>query len=92
MRSAHQSWQTLSLASRDWKEVLQRQLLQQQAEYQRQLLQQQADIARRQMVMQYLMNRPMPAYTPMPLLPPPQNNQIHCTTQTLGGTAYTNCY
>jgi hypothetical protein len=75
----------------------QRQSLQQQAQYQQQLLKQQADIARRQMVLQYLMNMKMPTYTPLPppVLPSyvaPQNNQIHCTTQTIGGIAYTNCY
>jgi hypothetical protein len=78
----------------------QRQLLQQQADYQQQLLQQQDKLARRQMVFQYLMNRP--SYTPAPPVYNPSvvapfynnlnNNNIHCTTQTLGNTSYTNCY
>ena len=72
-----------------------------QAEYQRQMLQQQqmmiqqqADIARRQMALQYLQNI-RPTYTPLPpppMLPAYQNNHINCTTQTLGSTAYTNCW
>ena len=79
-----------------WRQAeYQRQLLEQQAEYQRQMLQQQADIARRQMALQYLMNMPRPTYTPLPpppMLPAYQNNHINCTTQTLGSTAYTNCW
>lgn len=72
----------------------QRQLLQQQAQYQQQLLQQ-ADIARRQMVLQYMMNmtKPQPYVLPMPQVPAYSvpNNQIHCTSNTLGGTTYPNC-
>jgi hypothetical protein len=80
-----------------WEQQEQQELQRQQWQFEQQLLKQQADIARRQMVLQYLMNRP--TYTlpllQLPVLPAyqaPQNNSIHCTTQMIGGTGYTNCY
>lgn len=71
----------------------QQQLLAQQAQYQQQLLRQQADIARRQMALQLMQGmRNQPYVLPMPQAPVVPNNQIRCTTQYIGGIAYTNCY
>jgi len=79
-----------------WEQQEQQELQRQQWQLEQQLLKQQADIARRQMALGYLQNI-RPTYTPLPLPPPPmlpvnQNNYINCTTQTLGSTAYTNCW
>jgi hypothetical protein len=77
-----------------WEQQEQQQELQrQQWQLQQQLLQQQ----RAAMILNFLQSRQL--YTlpllQLPVLPAyqaPLNNSIHCTTQMIGGTGYTNCY